>query len=222
MSFVRLLHREIQLSLRQAGDFAAGLTFFLLPPFLFALGSGVGALFDVTQSLAMILLTFMLALIAGMDRMLRGDWQSGWFDIVILRTPQLILSVWAKIIAFILLTGVPMILIAPLILKFLYAQNFGFIDLYKTSPILLLFAANLSILGMMIGALSLSARLAPILIFTLLLPLSVPLFIFTIAATTAILQGQNWFSAVSVLLAFFMVSAMVCPIVTVYIIKNLD
>lgn len=220
--FMVLLKREIQLSLRQAGDFAAGLTFFLLPPFLFALGSGLGAAFDITQSLAMVSLTFMLALISGLDRLLRGDWQSGWFDILRLRPPQLILAVWAKIAAFVLLSGVPMILMAPLILKFFYAQNFALADLCAVTPVLLLFAVNLSILGMMIGSLSLGARMAPTLIFILLLPLSVPLFIFTIAAGTAILQEQAWFPALSVLLAFFMAAAMVCPVITAYIIKYLD
>ncbi len=220
--FGQLLRREWRLSVSGAPDFAAAMVFFLLPPFLYMLGSGAGAKLDLRSGLSMVLLTLMLALIAGMDRVLRADWACGYYRKMQLRPFGLIHAVCAKISVFVLLLCLPVTVLAPAILHLGYAPDYAVMDLYRMVPVVFLFAVNLSMIGIMVSAIGLIATQASLILFILLLPLAVPLFIFTLAAAEAVILRTDASQPLAALVAIFIVAGAICPVVTVKIIENLD
>jgi heme exporter protein B len=118
------------------------------------------------------------------------------------------LLVAAKVLAHWLLTGAPLVLVAPLI-----AVQF---DLSLESTLVLLWALLLgtpvlSLIGAVGAALTLGLRGADLLLCLLVLPRYIPVLVFGAGAVQAQLDGLGAQAHVSVLLAMLTVAVFLCP-----------
>ena len=183
---VALVRRDVRSAARRPGDVATPLFFFVV----------VSALFPLASS------------ILAMHRLFAADIADGSLEQLALSPTPLGLLVAAKVLAHWLLTGAPLVLVAPLI-----AVQF---DLSFDSTMVLLLALVLgtpvlSLIGAVGAALTLGLRGAELLLCLLVLPLYIPVLVFGAGAVQAQLGGLGAQAHVSVLLAMLTVAVFLCP-----------
>ena len=206
--FLVLLRRDISLALRQGSDAAMALMFFVIVVTLFPLGVGPEPDMLERISSGIVWVAALLAAMLSFDRIFQADYDDGSLELIVLTPVPLEVLVLAKCLAHWLTTGLPMLLIAPLLAIFMNMQVEAF-------PVLLASMALgtpvLSLLGGVGAALVLGARRAGILVALLILPLTIPLLIFGVSAVEAAVTGQSAKAQLLVLGAILMASLPLAP-----------
>jgi len=169
-----IVYRELLLAMRRRGDVATALLFFVIVASLFPLG--VGAEPNLLRSIApgVIWVAALLSSMLSLARLFAGDHADGTLEQIVLGAAPLGVVVAAKAFAHWLVSGLPLVLIAPLIaLQYDVAPS-----LYAVLALsLLLGTPVLSIIGAIGAALTLGLRGGGILLSLLVLPLYVPVLI---------------------------------------------
>lgn len=179
---IRLLARELRLSVRHGGDTLAALLFFLLVAMLFpfAIGPAPETLGRIAPGI--IWVSALLAALLPLDRLLAADLEDGSLDLLLLSGLHPATLAAGKAIAHWLVTGLPLLLAAaPLAIMLRMPED--------ALPALLLGllpgTIALSLLGTAAAALVLGARRGGVLMPLLILPLAAPILIFGTAAADA-------------------------------------
>lgn len=207
-AFLTLVRRDLSLALRQGSDAAMALMFFVIVVTLFplAVGPEPGVLERISSGIVWV--AALLAAMLSLDRMFQADYDDGSLELMLLTPVPLELLVLAKCLAHWLTTGLPMLLIAPLLGVFMNMQSEAF-------PVLLASMALgtpvLSLLGGVGAALVLGARRAGTLVALLVLPLAIPLLIFGVSAVEAAVTGQSAKAQLLILGAMLMACLPLAP-----------
>jgi heme exporter protein B len=184
--FRRLVERDLRLALRQGGDWAVVLAFFVLTVILFPFG--VGPEPELLQRIAsgVVWVTALLASLLSLDRLFLADYEDGSLEALALMPLPLEAQVVAKCLAHWLVTGLPLTLMAPVLALLLHLAA-------ESYPALVLGMAlgtpTLSLIGAIGAALTLGARRGGVLLSLLVLPLYIPVLIFGVAACEAASSG---------------------------------
>ena len=169
-----IVRRDLLLALRRRSDVASALLFFIIVASLFPLG--VGAEPNQLRAIApgVIWVAALLSSMLSLGRLFAGDHADGTLEQIVLGAAPLGVVVTAKAFAHWLVSGLPLVLIAPLIaLQYDVAPS-----LYAVLALsLLLGTPVLSIIGAIGAALTLGLRGGGILLSLLVLPLYVPVLI---------------------------------------------
>lgn len=186
--FVRLVGRDLRLALRQSGDAATVVAFFVLTVVLFPFG--VGPEPAVLQRIAAgtVWVTALLAALLSLERLFHTDYEDGSLEALALMPLPLEAQVLAKCLAHWLSTGLPLTLTAPLLGLFLHLPAAAY-------PVLILGMAlgtpSLTLIGAVGAALTLGARRGGVLLSLLVLPLYIPVLVFGVAACEAAIVGLS-------------------------------
>lgn len=185
---LRLLRRDVRLALRQGGDAATAVLFFVLVVILFpfAVGPEPNTLARIAPGV--IWVAALLAALLSLDRVFQSDWEDGSLDLIALSPLPLEAAVLAKAAAHWIVTGLPLVAAAPLLAVLYNMPAEGFAVLVLS---LLLGTPTLSLLGAIGAALTLGARRSGVLTALLVLPLEVPALIFGVSAIDAALTGME-------------------------------
>ncbi|WP_323797035.1 heme exporter protein CcmB [Nisaea sp.] len=206
--FLVLVRRDLSLALRQGSDAAMALMFFVIVVTLFplAVGPEPGVLERISSGIVWV--AALLAAMLSLDRMFQTDYDDGSLELMLLTPVPLEVLVLAKCLAHWLTTGLPMLLMAPLLGVFMNMQTEAF-------PVLLASMALgtpvLSLLGGVGAALVLGARRAGTLVALLVLPLTIPLLIFGVSAVEAAVTGQSAKAQLLILGAMLMACLPLAP-----------
>ncbi|MES3026134.1 MAG: heme exporter protein CcmB [Pseudomonadota bacterium] len=177
-----MLRRDLLLAWRRPSDALAPLVFCLIVAALFPLGVGpeAGQLRAIAPGVLWV--AALLSSTLGLGRLFAGDHADGTLEQMLLSPEPLALIVAAKVLAHWLVTGVPLLLAAPLLgLQFgLPREAIGTLALS-----LLLGTPALGLIGAVGAALTLGARGGAVLAFVLVLPLSIPVLVFGAGAVGA-------------------------------------
>jgi heme exporter protein B len=169
-----VLHRDLLLALRGKGDVATALLFFVIVTSLFPLG--IGAEPNQLRAIApgVIWVAALLSSLLSLARLFAADHADGTLEQMVLGAAPLGAVVTAKVLAHWLVSGLPLVLIAPLIaLQYdLPGALYGVLALS-----LLLGTPVLSLIGAIGAALTLGLRGGGVLLSLLVLPLYVPVLI---------------------------------------------
>ena len=169
-----LVARDLLLALRRKGDVATALLFFVIVASLFPLG--IGAEPNQLRSIApgVIWVAALLSSMLSLARLFAGDHADGTLEQMLLGAAPLGVVVAAKAFAHWLVSGLPLVLMAPVIaLQYDVAT-----PLYGVLALsLLLGTPILSIIGAIGAALTLGLRGGGVLLSLLVLPLYVPVLI---------------------------------------------
>lgn len=184
--FAAIVLHELRLALRQWGDAAMVVAFFVLTVVLFPLGVGPEPNILARISAGIIWVTALLASLLSLDRLFLADYEDGSLDQLALGPIPLSLVVLGKCAAHWLTTGLPLIVAAPLLALLLnmHASGFGILLLA-----MLLGTPSLTLVGAIGAALTLGARRGGVLLSILLLPLYIPVLIFGVSAVDAAIHG---------------------------------
>jgi heme exporter protein B len=181
-----LLVRDLRVSVRLGGGALIAVLFFLIVVTLmpFAVGPDLALLRRIGP--AILWLGALLASLLALDRLLAADYEDGSLDLILMGHAPLELVVLAKAVAHWLTTGLPLVLAAPLLglLLDLDAATGGIVALT-----LLAGTPALTFLGLIGAALAVTLRRGGLLLAVLILPLTVPVLIFGVAASNAAIIG---------------------------------
>jgi heme exporter protein B len=140
--------------------------------------------------------------------MFATDFADGTLEQMALSPNSLSLMVAAKILAHWLLSGLPLVLLAPILgLQFDLSTN----ALWVLTLSLLLGTPVLSLIGAVGAALTLGVRGGDVLLSLLVLPLFVPALVFGAGAVQAEISGLGASAHLSVLAALVLVAAVFSP-----------
>jgi heme exporter protein B len=185
-AFLTLVARDLRLAFRQGGDAAMVIAFFVLTVVLFPFG--VGPEPELLQRIAagIVWVTALLAALLSLERLFQADYEDGSLEALALLPLPLEAQVLAKCLAHWLVTGLPLIIVAPLLALLLHLDPAGYPALLAG---MVLGTPTLSLIGAVGAALSLGARRGGVLISLLVLPLYIPVLIFGVAAIEAEIAG---------------------------------
>lgn len=187
-AFLGLFCRDLKLSLRQAGDAGLVIGFFVLAVLLFPFGVGPEPQVLARIAAGIIWAAALLAAMLSLDRLFAGDFADGGLDLIVLSRSPLELAVLAKVAAHWVATGLPVIVVSP-VLAIIVDLDARAIPILMLG--LLIGTPTLSLLGAVAAALTLGARRPGVLIALLVLPLYLPPLIFGAAAVEAALTGES-------------------------------
>jgi heme exporter protein B len=184
--FLLLVGRDLRLALRQGSDAALVLGFFLLAVVLFPFGVGPEPALLARIAAGILWVTALLAALLSLDRLFQADFEDGSLEALALAPLPLEFLVLAKCLAHWLSTGLPLVLMAPLLALLLQLDGAGYAPLIFTMA---LGTPTLSLIGAIGAALALGARRAGVLLSLLVLPLYIPVLIFGVAAVDQAVAG---------------------------------
>jgi heme exporter protein B len=182
--FASLIRRELRLAMRHGADSWMVVMFFVLVVVLFPLGVGPEPGILTRISAGVIWVAALLSAMLSMDRLFQTDFEDGSLDLLVLTPQPLELLVLAKTIAHWLTTGLPLIIVSPLLALLLNMEASGYGVLLAA---LALGTPTLSLIGAIGAALILGARRSGVLLSLLILPLFIPTLIFGVSAVDAAL-----------------------------------
>ncbi|MGH6770443.1 MAG: heme exporter protein CcmB [Xanthobacteraceae bacterium] len=204
-----LIVRDMRLAVRVGGGALIGVLFFLIVVAIvpFAIGPDLALLARIGP--AILWLGALLASLLALDRLIASDYEDGSLDLILMARTPLELAVAAKALAHWLTTGLPLVLAAPLLglLLNLDPKATGAVALT-----LLVGTPALTFTGLIGAALTVTLRRGGLLVAVLVLPLTVPVLIFGVAASNAAIVGPLPFGTpFTILCALTLVSAVVGP-----------
>jgi heme exporter protein B len=203
-----MLVRDLTLAVRRLSDVLTTLFFFVIVVSLFPLG--VGTDLDMLRAIApgIVWVAALLASMLALGRLFSEDFADGTLEQLILTPQPLSLLVISKVSAHWLVTGLPLVLIAPLIgLQY----NLPAAALWTLLLTLLLGTPVLSLIGAIGAALTLGLRGGGVLISLLILPLYVPVLVYGAGAVDAGISGLNTQSHFLLLSAFLVIALVLSP-----------
>lgn len=206
--FGSLVLRDLQLAGRRRVDALLPLAFFTVAVSLFPLGVGPEAQTLRQIAPGVVWVCALLAAMLSVTQLYAADHADGSLEQMLLSGEPAVLIAVAKALAHWLLTGLPLVLAAP-VFGLLFDMS-GPAILALVSG-LLLGTPILSLLGGLGAALTLGLRSAGVLLILLIVPLCIPALIFGAGAVSAVeagLEAQAHYSLLGALLIF---TAMVAP-----------
>jgi len=206
-----VLKREVALAMRQKGEVLTPLMFFMVVASLFPLGVGAESSLLLRMAPGVLWVSALLAAMLSLQRMFSTDYADGSLEQMVLSSTPLGLLVLAKALAHFLVSGLPLVLIAPVLgIQFgLDGRALGLLVLT-----LLLGTPTLSLIGSIGAALTLGVRGAGVLLSLLILPLYIPVLIFGAGAVEADAAGLGIGGHLSLLAALLVLSLFFSPMAT--------
>ncbi len=200
--------RDLLIALRHRSDVLTTFFFFVIVVSLFPLG--VGPEPDTLREIApgVVWVAALLAAMLSLARMFGADYADGTLEQLVLTPQPLVVLVMAKVTAHWLTTGLPLVLIAPVLgLQFDLPA-----DALATLLLSLLIGTPvLSLIGAVGTALTLGVRGAAALTALLVLPLYVPVLIFGAGAVAATATGTGAAGHLSLLGAMLLIALVFAP-----------
>lgn len=183
MSPIRaVLQRDLRLASRRPAEALLPVVFFVVAASLFPLGVGPEASTLKTIAPGVVWVCALLSSMLSLGSMYGSDYADGSLEQMLVSRLSAIELALAKGIAHWLMTGVPLLLVSPL-LGLLFGLSWDAIGLLMLG--LLLGTPTLSLMGGMGAALTLGLRNAAVLILLIVLPLCIPVLIFGAGAVSA-------------------------------------
>ncbi len=178
----QIFTRDLRISLRQGSDLSMVVMFFIITAALFPFGIGPEPAVLARIAPGVVSVCAMLAVLLSLDRIFLNDYEDGSLDLMTMTALPLEAVVLAKVAAHWVLTGLPLILAAPVIGLMLNLPDAGYLTLIG---VMALVTPTLSLIGAIGASLTLGARRAGVLVSILVLPLYIPALIFATAAIDA-------------------------------------
>ena len=207
-AFWAVVQRDLVLAMRRKTEVITAVFFFVGVAALFPLGIGpeINTLRLVAPGILWV--GALLASMLSLGRLFAADFADGTLEQMALSPNSLSVLVAAKILAHWLLSGLPLVLLAPVLgLQFDLTEE----ALWTLTIGLLLGTPVLSLIGAVGAALTLGVRGGDVLLSLLILPLYVPALIFGAGAVQAQMSGLGAAAHLSILAAMALVAAVFSP-----------
>jgi heme exporter protein B len=204
-----LLVRDMRLAVRVGGGALIGVLFFLIVVTLVPFGIGPDLALLARIGPAILWIGALLANLLALDRLIATDYEDGSLDLILTARVPLELALAAKALAHWFTTGLPLVIAAPLLGLLL---NLGPGATGAVALTLLAGTPALTFIGLIGAALTVALRRGGLLLAILVLPLTVPVLIFGVAAANAAVVGPMPFGTpFGILCALTLMSLVIGP-----------
>jgi heme exporter protein B len=183
-----LLGRDLALALRSGGGAGLGIAFFLVVQLLVPLGVGPEPERLATVAAGTLWIGALLACLLSLDRLFQADLEDGTLDQLLLSPLPLEAVVAVKALAHWLTTGLPLLVVAPLLALTLNLPGPAYPWLVAS---LAAGTPALSLLGAIGASLTVGIRRGGLLLSILVLPLYIPTLIFGARSVGAAADGLD-------------------------------
>jgi heme exporter protein B len=203
-----VIHRDLLLALRRRSDVATVLLFFVIVVSLFPLG--VGPEPNLLRAIApgVIWVAALLSSMLALARLFAADFADGTLEQMLVAPTPLGVIVAGKAVAHWLVSGLPLVLIGP-VLALQFDLNQSALGVLALS--LLIGTPVLSLVGAIGAGLTLGLRGGGVLVALLVLPLYVPVLIIGTLALDAAAAGLSALPHLLLLLALLVLAAAFTP-----------
>lgn len=207
-AIARLFRRDLTVAMRRSTDILTPLVFFVIVVSLFPLGLGPEPAVLRTIAPGVIWVAALLATMLSLNRLFANDHTDGTLEQMALSPFPLALLVLTKTAAHWALTGLPLVLISPLLAVQMHLPESAIGTLALS---LLLGTPILSLLGAVGAALTLGLRGGGVLVSLLVLPLYTPILIFGAGSVAGVIAGMDVEAYFSLLGAFLALALTFAP-----------
>ncbi len=207
-SMTTVIRRELLIAFRRKADILNPLWFFIIVITLFPLSIGPEPNLLARIAAGIVWVAALLSALLSLERLFRDDFSDGSLEQMMLMPTPLSVLVLAKVVAHWLLTGLPLIIISPLLAILLSLDFNTWLAIVLT---LLLGTPTLSFLGGVGVALTVGLQKGGVLLSLLILPLYIPVLIFATSAIDAASLGMAYNGQLAILGALLMGSATLTP-----------
>ncbi len=210
-AFAALVRRDLTVAFRRRAEMANPLLFFVLVVTLFPLGVGPEPKALANMAPGVVWVAALLAALLSLDGIFRPDFEDGTLEQLVLSAHPVPILVLAKVTAHWLITGLPLLLAAPLLATFLGMPGTA---LGTLTVSLLLGTPVLSLVGAIGVALTVGLRKGGMILSLLVLPLYVPVLIFGASAADAARMSLPADAQIYIMAAFLALAATLAPVAT--------
>lgn len=203
--------RDLKLAFRSRAELGVQVLFYVIVVTLFPLGVGPEPALLRALGPGVLWVAALLASLLSLPRLFAADFGDGTLEQIALSAHPLAALISGKILAHWLTTGLPVVVLSPLL-----GQQFGLSghELAVLAAGLLLGTPTLSLLGAIGAALTLGLRAGGSLLALLILPLYVPILIFGAGAVDAVRAGLAAGAQLSLLGAALLAALVGAPLAT--------
>lgn len=213
---IALLRRDLTLALRAGGGFGLGLAFFLIVTVLVPFGVGPQAALLSVIAPGILWIGALLACLLSLDRLLALDYEDGTLDLLATAPLPLEAALSIKALAHWLTTGLPLVLVAPVLGILLNLPGPGYLWLVAS---LALGTPALSVIGTFGAALTVGIKRGGLLLSLLVLPLYVPTLIFGAEAARRGALGQDPSTALLLLAGITLATIALMPFASAAVLR---
>lgn len=207
-AFKLIIKRDLKIAFRHSDDIFNPLLFFIIVVTLFPLGIGPESATLARIAPGIIWVAALLSTLLSLDRLFKSDHSDGSLEQMLLSPHPVFILVLAKIIAHWLVTGLPLIFIAPLLAVLLHLNENSYGALMLT---LALGTPILSLLGAIGVALTVGIKKGGVLLSLLVLPLYIPVLIFATSAIDTAAMNLPYTGQLAIIAALFFGSLTLAP-----------
>ena len=206
--FYRLILRDIHLVIKGSSDAGAALLFYLLAIIMFPLSSGTEATLLTSIAGGSIWMAALFSSLLSLDRLFRSDFEDGSLEQLVLSGMSLETIVISKCFAHWLTTGLPIVILSP-VLALIIGLDFSYWWILCLT--LLLGTPSLTLIGATPAALSCAIGKGGVLTALIILPLMLPVLILGSGAISAEISGLGGFGHIYALAAILPISLVAVP-----------
>lgn len=207
-AILAIIRRDLLLAMRRKSEVLTALFFFIIVVSLFPLGIGPETALLRKIAPGILWVAALLATMLGLARLFAPDHADGTLEQMALSPTPLGLLITGKIVAHWITTGLPLVLLAP-VLGIQFDLDTSALGILMVA--LLLGTPLLSLIGAIGAALTLGVRGGGVLLSLLVLPLYVPALIFGAGAVEAHIAGLGAGGHLSLLAALLVLAVFFAP-----------
>ena len=200
--------RDVRGAFRQRQGLLNPLLFFIMVVTLFPLGVSPEVAFLKQSGAGILWVAALLSVLLSLDHLFRHDFDDGTLEQLVLQPQPLFLLVLAKTAAHWVLTGLPLVLLAPVLGVMVHLDGNSIAILCLT---LLIGTPVLSMIGAIGAALTLGLRSAGVLLSLLIIPLYIPVLIFGTGTVAAAAEGAPVGGYLALMGAFLVLAVTLSP-----------
>lgn len=206
-----LFLRDLRLALRHGGESLMPLIFLFAVIILVPLGVGPGPNLLASIAPGMIWVAALLASLLALEQLFRPDLEDGTLEQWWVGSNSPAALVVTRLFSHWLITGVPVIVFAPLAAQMLYLPEAALGTLMLS---LLIGTPILSLVGGLASALTLGTNRGSVLLSILVFPMVVPVLIFATGGVAAAAQGHSASAHLGLLAALLILAVTLVPLAT--------
>ncbi len=215
-SMVAVLRRDLRLSVRQKQDLLNPLLFFVMVVALFPLGVSPESEFLREAGAGILWVGALLATLLSLDHLFRFDYEDGTLEQMALQPQPLFVLVLAKTLAHWLVTGLPLVILTPMLGMMLFLDGNSVAVLCLT---LLIGTPVLSLIGSVGAALTVGLRAGGVLLSLLVIPLYIPVLIFGTGTVMAAAGGSDVSGHLALMAAILVLAVILAPLAAAVALK---
>jgi heme exporter protein B len=207
-AILAVVRRDLLMVMRRKSEVLTALFFFVIVTSLFPLGIGPEPTLLRKIAPGVLWVAALLATMLGLQRMFAADHADGTLEQMAISPTPLVLLVVGKIGAHWLVSGLPLVMVAP-VLGIQFDLDTSALGILMVA--LLLGTPLLSLIGSIGAALTLGVRGGGVLLSLLVLPLYIPALIFGAGAVEAHISGMGAGGHLSLLAAMLALAVFFAP-----------